>query len=197
MKQKESFVNTSKVIYNYLQPKLELNSSCSKKNTTKGNSEVNGQLWESFTLEDIANALSHMCPTKIPIPNNLSAILFQRHWQTVRSGVVETCLHILNKQGKLESLNYTHIAFIPKIAKLKKVIEFSSINLYNVVYRNVVKAIANRLKLIFSQIVSPTQSVFIRLITDNVIIGYECYYKIRHSKKKKERSYHYQKNKKY
>ena len=49
------------------------------------------------------------------------------------------------------------------------------------------KAIANRLKPTLSQIISPTQSVFIpnRLITDNVIIGYECLHKIRHRKSKR------------
>lgn len=55
------------------------------------------------------------------------------------------------------------------------------------VYRIVPKTIANRLKPILSQIIAPTQSAFIpnRLITDNVIIGYECLHKIRHSKGKR------------
>lgn len=55
------------------------------------------------------------------------------------------------------------------------------------VFRITAKAIANRLKTILSQIISPTQSAFIpnRLITHNVIIGYECLHKIRHSKGKR------------
>lgn len=49
------------------------------------------------------------------------------------------------------------------------------------------KISANRLKQILDTIISPTQSVFIpnRLITDNVIIGYEWRNKIRQSKGKK------------
>ena len=46
---------------------------------------------------------------------------------------------------------------------------------------------ANRMKHILDQVISPTQRAFIpnRLITDNIIIGYECLYKIRHSKGKR------------
>ena len=71
--------------------------------------------------------------------------------------------------------------------KPKKVVEYKLISLCNVIYRIVAKTIANRLKEILHQIISPSQSVFIpnRLIMDNVIIGYECLHKIRHSKGKK------------
>ena len=55
------------------------------------------------------------------------------------------------------------------------------------IYRIVAKTMANRLKHILHQVISPTQSAFIpnRLITDNIIIGYECLHKIRHNKNTK------------
>ncbi|KAL9427669.1 hypothetical protein AB3S75_029786 [Citrus x aurantiifolia] len=146
--------------------------------------EMHSHMEEPFTPEEIVNALSQMCPTKAPGPDGLPAAFFQKHWQAVGRGVVTTCLHILNDQGDLASLNHTYIALLPKIEKPKKVTDFRPISLCNVVYRIIAKAIANRLKLILPQIISPTQSAFIpnRLITDNVIIGYECLHKIRHSK---------------
>lgn len=78
---------------------------------------------------------------------------------------------------------HPYIAFISKVAKPKKVTEFRPINLCNVIYRIVANTMANRLKQIFHQVISLTQSVFIpnRLITDNTIIGYECLHKIRHN----------------
>lgn len=66
-------------------------------------------------------------------------------------------------------------------------VDCRSINLYNVIYRIIAKTIANRLKEILYLVISHTQSAFIpsRLITDNIIIGYECLHKIRLSKSKK------------
>lgn len=101
--------------------------------------------------------------------------------------MVKTCLYLLNEQGNPALINHTYIPLVPKIAKPRKVTNYRPISLYNVVYRIVTKAIANRLKPILSQIISLNQSAFIhsRLITDNVIIGYECLHKIRNSKGKR------------
>ena len=65
--------------------------------------------------------------------------------------------------------------------------EYRPISLCNVIYRIIAKAIANRLKRILDHVISPTQSAFVsnRLVTDNMIIGYECLHKIRHYKNKK------------
>lgn len=111
---------------------------------------------------------------------------FRFHWYPYCI-CIRSSTNILNEQGNLASLNHIFIALIPKTNKPRKVIEFRPISLCNVVYRIVAKTIANRLKPILSQIIAPTQSAFIpnRLITDNVIIGYECLHKIRHSKRKR------------
>lgn len=95
---------------------------------------------------------------------------------------------MLNGKGTHAPLNHTYIALVPKIEKPKKVLDFRPISLCNVIYRIMTKIITNRLKTILHQIVSPTQSAFIlnRLITDNIIISYECLHKIRHSEGKKQ-----------
>lgn len=51
----------------------------------------------------------------------------------------------------------------------------------------VTKTMANRLKTILHTVINSSQSAFIpnRLITDNIIVGYECLYKIRYRKGKK------------
>ena len=125
-------------------------------------------------------------PHKSPRSRWLTCCIFSEALEISSQGVVTTCLHILNEQGNPSPLNHTFIALIPKIAKPRRVPDYRPISLCNVIYRVVAKAIANRMKPILSQIISPMQSAFIpnRLITENVIIGYECLHKI-HCKGKK------------
>lgn len=101
--------------------------------------------------------------------------------------MLATCLHILNGGSSIAPLNYTYIALIPKVQNPRKVIKFRPISLCNVIYRIMVKTMANRLKYILNDIISPTQSALIpnRLITDNVIIAYECLTKIWQSRGKR------------
>lgn len=158
-----------------------------KDTSAKVNEEMNFQLDAPFMEEEIAEALAQMCPTKAPGPDGLPAAFFQKHWGSVKEGVITTCLHILNDKGNLAPLNHTYIALIPKTTKPKSVSEFRPISLCNVIYRIIAKSMANKLKHILDKIVSPNQSAFIpnRLITDNIIIGYECLNKIRQGKGKK------------
>ncbi|KAH9735301.1 polyubiquitin 3 [Citrus sinensis] len=149
--------------------------------------EMNMSLEQKFTEEEISTALAQMCPTKAPGPDGLPAAFFQKYWSLVKEGVITTCLHILNEGGSVAPLNHTYIALIPKVHNPRKVTEFRPISLCNVIYRIVAKVLANRLKQVMDKIISPNQSAFIpnRLITDNVIIGYECLNKIRQSRGKR------------
>lgn len=118
--------------------------------------EMNEQLQQPFTEEEILETLLQMCPTKAPGPDGFSAAFYQKYWERVSTRVVTTCLHILNEQGTITPLNHTHIALIPKVKKPRNVTKFRSISLCNVIYRIVAKTIANRLKHILHQIISPT-----------------------------------------
>lgn len=150
--------------------------------------EMNAYMSQPYTEEEITEALAQMCPTKAPGPDGLPAAFYQKHWKSVKEGVISTCLHILNNTGTIAPLNHTYIALIPKCAKPRKVTEFRPISLCNVIYRIIAKTVAKRLKTILHNVIDASQSAFIpnRLITDNIIVGYECLHKIRHSKGKKK-----------
>lgn len=77
-----------------------------------------------------------------------------------------------NEGDSIALLNHTYIALIQKMHNPIKVIDFRTIILCNVIYRVVAKTLANRLKQILIDIISPIQNAFIpnRLIIDYVII---------------------------
>lgn len=89
--------------------------------------EMNEELMRPFIEEEIKEVLFQMCPTKAPEPDGFPATFFQKHWKAVREGVVAICLHILNEKGNLTPLNYTYIAFIPKIEKSRDVMDYNLI----------------------------------------------------------------------
>ncbi|KAK0605468.1 hypothetical protein LWI29_027190 [Acer saccharum] len=59
--------------------------------------------------------------------------------------------------------------------------ELRPISLYNMIYKCISKALANRLRLVLDAVIGETQSAFIlgRLIMDNVMVGFECMHALR------------------
>jgi hypothetical protein len=97
-------------------------------------------------------------------------------WGTVRQEICRAILEFLNRGNFDNSVNATYIVLIPKKKNPKKITEYRLISLCNVIYKLSAKMLANRMKQILAQIISPTQSAFIpgRLITDNVLVAFEA-----------------------
>ena len=129
-----------------------------------------------------------MHPSKAPGPDGLSAGFFQRYQNIVGRSVSAACLEILNGDWDLSLINHTYVALIPKVKELKRVSEYRPISLCNIIYKIISKCFTNRPEIVLEHLISPYQSTFIpqRLITYNIIIGYECLHKIRCRKQGKE-----------
>ena len=104
--------------------------------------------------------------------------------------VVTTVLDYLNSGSMIPGINHTNIVLIPKVKTPEKMSDFRPISLCNVIYKIISKVLANRLKQILSDIISPTQSAFVpgRLITDNVLVAYETLHTMHSQKKGKKGS---------
>jgi hypothetical protein len=118
---------------------------------------------------------------KAPGPDGLHAIFYKRFWPMVEEDLIAEVLQALNSAKIPEGWNNTIIVLIPKNEDPKKVTEYRPISLCNVIYKIISKLLANRLKGILPEIISEEQSAFVpgRMITDNILVAYECVHTIK------------------
>ena len=99
--------------------------------------------------------------------------------------MVEEVLEVLDGGPMPDCWNDTTIVLIPKKRKPERIKDLRPISLCSVIYKLISKVLANRLKLILPDVISPAQSAFVpgRLITDNILIAYEMTHFLKKRKK--------------
>lgn len=90
-----------------------------------------------------------------PGPYGFPAQFFQKHWEMVGKKECDFIINTLNQNCPIENINDTFITLIPKIKSAKKVGDFHPISLCNVIYKAISIFLANRLKTILPDIISP------------------------------------------
>jgi hypothetical protein len=142
---------------------------------------MNETLLAPYTPEEVKKALFSIGDLKAPGPDGLHAIFYKRFWHLLGDDLVHEVLAAVNSCEIPAGWNDTTIVMIPKVKNPEKVTQFRPISLCNVVYKVISKMLAARLRGLLSEIIGPTQSAFVpgRLITDNVLVAYECFHSIK------------------
>ncbi|KAK0577517.1 hypothetical protein LWI29_034297 [Acer saccharum] len=130
--------------------------------------------------------LAKLWATKAPGRDGFPTLFYQKFWSQVGPSVVLASLDYLNSGASMERLNDTLITLIPKKKVAVTVSDFRPISLCNVIYKIVAKTIANHFPLALDGVISEAQSAFIpgRLISDNVMLSFECLHRLKRSKRK-------------
>lgn len=134
--------------------------------------------------DEIKKALFDMALLKTPGSDGFHAHFFQSQWDSVGGTVCEWAQEIFAGNSIEVELNNTHIMLIPKKDSQEDFSQFRPIRLYSVMYKIVMKVIANRFKVVFPNFISPEQAGFIagRSISDNIIIAQEIIHSMRSRK---------------
>ncbi|KAK5786060.1 hypothetical protein PVK06_040687 [Gossypium arboreum] len=134
--------------------------------------------------DDIKKALFDMAPLKAPGSDEYHALFFQSQWDLVGGAVCEWLQGVFAGNKMKDDLNNTLIVLIPKKDRPEDFSEFRPISLCSVLYKLVMKVIANRFKVVFPNYITPEQVGFIsgRNISDNIIIAQEVIHSMRSGK---------------
>lgn len=147
----------------------------------KAGMEMNAQLTQAYTEDEVLLALKQMKPTKSPGPDGMTPLFYQSFWPTMGNDVSTSVKNAFSLGMFPSELNHTFIALISKKKNPELVSNYRLVSLSNVLYKILSKVLANRLKKIFPQIISYAQSAFVldRLIIDTVLLEYELIHHLR------------------
>ncbi|XP_071678521.1 uncharacterized protein [Lolium perenne] len=146
--------------------------------------DINEGLCAGFTDDEISDALFQIGLLKAPGPDGMPGRFFQRNWALMKDEVIRAVRNFFDNGAMPKGLNDTVIVLIPKGTNPECLADYRPISLCNVIYKIISKCLVNRLRPFLDNLISETQSAFVpgRLITDNAIIAFESFHKIRRSK---------------
>lgn len=135
------------------------------------------------TQEEVWNTLKGMGSLKSPGPDGMPPIFYKKYWDKVGNEVTSLIKHCFSSASIPNGLNHTNLVLIPKVKHPSRPVEYRPIALCNILYKIVVKIIAQRLKPMLDQLVDKAQSAFVpgRLILDNILTAKELIHSMNQS----------------
>lgn len=99
---------------------------------------------------------------KTPGPGGYSIEFIRTSWDTVGPDIIKAVSEFFRNGRLLKDLNTTAITLIPKKPEASSLGDYRPISCCNIVYKVISKIIANRLKPILRECVSPNQAAFLK-----------------------------------
>ena len=142
---------------------------------------MNKELAETFTAQEVEDAIKQMAPFKSLGLDGMPPLFYQNYWSLVGNDVIEAILHYLNTGSLPNALGHSFITLIPKVKNLEYVSQYQPISLSNVLYIVFSKVLVNRMKFFLPHIISEHQSAFMteRLISNNIMVAFETLHYMR------------------
>ncbi|XP_019175768.1 PREDICTED: uncharacterized protein LOC109171094 [Ipomoea nil] len=138
----------------------------------------NARLVRPVSADEVRHALFQMHSDKSSGPDGFGPGFFQHYWNIFGSDITLFCRRFFESKKLPARANDTFVMLVPKKVAPESMKDLRPIALCNVLYKIVSKMCANRMKTLLDGIISLAQSAFVlgRLITDNIMLGYEAHH---------------------
>ncbi|XP_019425747.1 PREDICTED: uncharacterized protein LOC109334402 [Lupinus angustifolius] len=140
----------------------------------------------NFTTEEIKTTMWSCALEKIPGPDGFNFKFFQEFWDTIKDDI-SLFLKEFQVNCKLpKGLNSSFISLIPKVLNMVRIEDYRPISLVGSLYKIIAKVLAERLKVVLSLVISPSQPAFLggRIIMDAPFIINEVIHSAKKSPEK-------------
>ncbi|XP_060968682.1 uncharacterized protein LOC133036189 [Cannabis sativa] len=152
----------------------------------KVNMDFNASLVSIPSAEEIKEVVFSLHPLKAPGPDGFSGCFYRKYWDLVGQSLIEVVKDFFATGTMDARFNHTFICLITKIDCPVKMEQFWPISLCSFHYKVIAKILANRLRPIMDDLISPFQSAFLpgRWIAESSILTQELVHKIKKKKGK-------------
>ncbi|XP_026396355.1 uncharacterized protein LOC113290989 [Papaver somniferum] len=129
-----------------------------------------------ITEEEVLAALKKLGQNGAPGPDGFQVSIIVKCWYFMKTDIMRV-VKVFEDCGFIDwRLKFTFIILIPKKEIVEEVKDLSPISLTGIVYKDISKVFAERIKPLLHSVISPHQTAFIkgRQILDSILVDNEC-----------------------